>query len=260
MQNVYISTNTKHRIIVFSKDAIEYFKENYVKTAIFTTYKNIKNAEKIIRNIVGSRAPCYAIKQPKMSCIIFGKKTWGMLAIGVSGASGIKCKNIADAYKFLYKTSIPKNLLMDEVINSKCTTYIYTDGSCNQQTGLMGVGYTIYGKEKEISNSSFISGGQPTSNKAECISVMMAIDRAIREQIKDVTIVHDNQNVQFYAVNKPKHKNNLWTKYHQFIQDNSRNININFEKCKAHSGDEKNNSVDKLVSCKNVERILDFIK
>lgn len=37
-------------------------------------------------------------------------------------------------------------------------------------------------------------------------------------------------------------------------------INIHFKKCKAHSGDANNNAIDKIVSYKNIEKILGIIE
>ena len=263
MKNIYLSKNTKRKVICFSKQSVKEFQAK-INEATFDTYNNLENAVNIVKDCVGKDVPMYAVKAKSGMFITFGQKSWNLLTHGSKGAKGIKAKNISDAYKFLYGTNVPKNIMnsADLKVNPKETTLVYTDGSYSVKSGRMGVGFTIYYKNKEISSSSFISdknGG--SSVKAECISAMMVIDRAIKEKIKDITIVHDNECVHSYAVNAPtKKKSALWSKYHNYIKESSSRINIHFKKCKAHSGDANNNAIDKIVSYKNIEKILGIIE
>lgn len=262
MNNVYLSRNTKHKVICFSQKSMKEFQKK-MNTATFETFNNLENVFNIVRDAVGKDTPMYSVKTKNGAFIVFGNKCWNLFMQGSKSAKGAKHKKLATAYRFLYGTNIPKNMMnsSDFVVDTDDTTLVYTDGSYNEKNGMMGVGYTIYYQNKEISSSSFMSdksGG--SSVKAECISAMMVIDRAIKEKIKDITIVHDNEHIHTYAVNTPtKKKSSLWTKYHNYIKEQSNYVNIHFKKCRAHSGDAKNNAIDKLVSYKNLDKILEIV-
>lgn len=263
MSNIYLSRNTKHKVICFSQKSIKEFQKQ-MKSATFEIFDNLENVINIVRDAVGNETPMYAVKTKNgANYIVFGTKCWNLLMKGTSGSKGAKYKNVSKAYKFLYGTNIPRNIINSSNFDvQEETTLVYTDGSYNDKNGMMGVGYTIYYQNKEISSSSFMSdkdGG--SSVKAECISAMMVIDRAIKEKIKDITIVHDNEHIHTYAVNTPtKKKSSLWAKYHNYIKESSNYVNIHFKKCRAHSGDVKNNAIDKLVSYKNLDKILEIVK
>jgi ribonuclease HI len=182
------------------------------------------------------------------------------------------------AYNYLYNTAIPKNLSVNHLskkdrknnITPECKTITkthtdaikykaYTDGSYYGTNNVMGIGYEIYCDDKIFSHSSFIKVDKKTSSTtAELISAMMAIERSIDEGLKSLTIVHDNAQVESFAIS-PSSKNKFSREYHEFIKTKSNLIDIHFEKVKSHSGDAQNDKVDRMIRHKKIDKFINLL-
>lgn len=81
----------------------------------------------------------------------------------------------------------------------------------------------------------------------EVMGAMTAVDYAIENGHKEVTIVFDYQGVESWALGTWKRNNRITASYNEFMQNKMKDIKINFKKVKSHSGDKFNDIADKLA-------------
>lgn len=81
----------------------------------------------------------------------------------------------------------------------------------------------------------------------EVMGSMRAVEYAIENNYKEVTIVFDYQGVESWALGTWKRNNRITASYNEFMQDKMKEIKIRFKKVKSHSGDKYNDLADKLA-------------
>lgn len=191
---------------------------------------------------------------------------------GKSGAPKIftswdECKKEVIGFKgAIYKSfSTEKDAINFIALNSECKTaekseelteseeglFIYVDGSFavdkgNYSYGLVAVkdGEIIYkdngkGFDKEAVSLRNVSG--------EVLGAKMAVEYAIKNGFKEITIAYDYQGIESWALGTWKRNNRITAEYNQFMQSKMQEVKIRFKKIKGHSGHKYNDLADKLA-------------
>ena len=116
----------------------------------------------------------------------------------------------------------------------------------NIQDGLVAVndGKIIYedkgiGFDKEAIALRNVSG--------EVLGAKMAVEFAINNNYKEVTIAYDYQGIESWALGTWKRNNKITSEYNEYMQNKMKEINIRFKKIKGHSGHKYNDLADKLA-------------
>ncbi|WP_370649744.1 viroplasmin family protein [uncultured Clostridium sp.] len=129
--------------------------------------------------------------------------------------------------------------------------FIYVDGSFvvskgNYSYGLVAVkdGEIIYkdkgiGFDKEAVSLRNVSG--------EVLGAKMAVEYALKNGFKEVTIGYDYQGVESWAIGTWKRNNRITSEYNEFMQGKMKEIKIRFKKIKGHSGHKYNDLADRLA-------------
>lgn len=129
--------------------------------------------------------------------------------------------------------------------------FIYVDGSFavdkgNFSYGLVAVqnGEIIHedkgqGFDKEAIALRNVSG--------EVLGAKMAVEFALKNNFKEVTIAYDYQGVESWALGTWKRNNRITSEYNEYMQNNMKKINVKFKKIKGHSGHKYNDLADKLA-------------
>lgn len=81
----------------------------------------------------------------------------------------------------------------------------------------------------------------------EVNGAMKAVEYAIENNFKQITIVFDYQGIESWALGTWKRNNDITKNYNEFMQEKMKEIKINFKKVKGHSGDKFNDMADKLA-------------
>jgi ribonuclease HI len=262
MKNIYITTNNENFAILFSKEMVKEYKKFY-PTSTFSTETNLHIAFDKAKPPNYNSTKIYAVKTGFVKGMFFSNDEFLKFTSGFKEPKAKKCKDISEAYKYIFGTDIPKNFNNGKSMKTKPAKIVngkvYTDGSYLSSNNLMGVGYEIYSDDKVFSHSSFIKvEKQGSSTTAELISAMMAVERAIDEGLKSLTIVHDNAQIEAFASNCNT-KKSFNKKYYNYIKERRKIIDIKFEKVKAHSGDQNNDKVDRMIRHKKIDKFIDMI-
>ena len=172
--------------------------------------------------------------------------------IGFKGAIYKSFTTEKDAINFIALNSEGKIEKKDEVLVDKEEgLFIYVDGSFavdkgNYSYGLVAVkdGEIIYkdkgkGFDKEAVSLRNVSG--------EVLGAKMAVEYAIENGFKEITIAYDYQGVESWALGTWKRNNRITVEYNEFMQSKMKKIKIRFKKIKGHSGNKYNDLADKLA-------------
>ncbi|ABR31520.1 ribonuclease H [Thermosipho melanesiensis] len=134
--------------------------------------------------------------------------------------------------------------------------YIYVDGSYYQELSIAGYAFCIVDEDKEIfTKSGAIILKNANSVVAELVAVINALRYCERNNITNVTIVHDYNEIPMFATAYRKTKNRKINSYIYELKRLYNKLDVSFKKVKAHKNDEFNNLVDKL-SRESVEKFL----
>lgn len=172
--------------------------------------------------------------------------------IGFKGAIYKSFTTEKEAINFIALNSEGKRLeRSEELIEDEEGLFIYVDGSFsvdkgNYSYGLVAVkdGEIIYkdkgkGFDKEAISLRNVSG--------EVLGARMAVEYAIENGFKEITIAYDYQGVESWALGTWKRNNRITVEYNEFMQSKMNEVKIRFKKIKGHSGDKYNDLADKLA-------------
>ena len=81
----------------------------------------------------------------------------------------------------------------------------------------------------------------------EVLGAKMAVEFAINNNYKEVTIAYDYQGIESWALGTWKRNNKITSEYNEYMQNKMKEINIRFKKIKGHSGHKYNDLADKLA-------------
>ena len=171
--------------------------------------------------------------------------------IGFKGAIYKSFTTEKEAKEFISLNSQGKKLENIQDEQSESGLFIYVDGSFtvdkgNFSYGLVAVndGKIIYedkgiGFDKEAIALRNVSG--------EVLGAKMAVEFAINNNYKEVTIAYDYQGIESWALGTWKRNNKITSEYNEYMQNKMKEINIRFKKIKGHSGHKYNDLADKLA-------------
>lgn len=180
--------------------------------------------------------------------------TWSECERLVKGVKGAKYKSFKlkdEAEEYLNDNNFMKNNITGELL--KGITYAYVDGSYNTVTGKYGYAVVIVrddviihiengcGFDKSEKNIRQIAGELEASIKA--------IEYAVKNRLKQITIVHDYLGVCFHATGEWERKDMSSKIYYEKINSliKEGEIKVDFLKVDSHTGNLFNEVVDEFA-------------
>lgn len=186
----------------------------------------------------------YAVKVGRTTGIFYD---WNECKKSINGYPNAKYKsftNEEDAKNYLNEDSSRKPSV------TKNTAVAYVDGSFNEVTRKYGSGVVMFFDSKTIELSQSGKNEELVQMRnvgGELTAVSMAVKEAIRLGAKRIIIYHDYAGISEWVNGGWKTNKNATIRYKKFIQEQSKNIKIMFQKVEAHSGDKYNDMADKLA-------------
>lgn len=128
---------------------------------------------------------------------------------------------------------------------------VYVDGSFSVEKGNFSYGLLAI-KDKEViyedKGVGFDKRAVSLRNvSGEVLGAKKAVEYAIKNNYKSVTIVFDYQGIESWAIGTWKRNNDITIEYHEFMKEKMKQIDIRFKKVKGHSGEKYNDRVDFLA-------------
>ena len=185
--------------------------------------------------------------------------TWAEAQAQVSGFSGAKFKSfhtLEEAQEYVNGSKDPfatSATPQTQTTVSNAELVVYTDGSYNPATDVVGSSVVIRSGSKTVDNLHLV---RTISNKhvddtrnvgGELIGATTAIDYAIAKNFKSIEIFFDYQGVGSWANKEWRRKTELAKKYLNGIEARRGQIDITFTKTTAHVGVELNELADRLA-------------
>jgi ribonuclease HI len=189
----------------------------------------------------------YAVQVGKVPGVY---KTWDECKDNVEGVPGAKFKSFAteeEAWAFV--DGIEEN---DEgVYDSKRDGVVaYVDGSYDDETRTYAYGVVILNGERETHLSGIGDDPDLASMRnvaGEIMGAIGAMQYAIDNRIREITIVHDYAGISAWCKNEWKTNKEGTRAYKIFYDEASNYVNIKFKKAKGHSGNFYNDVADALA-------------
>lgn len=196
----------------------------------------------------------YAVRKGKTEGIF---ETWDECKAAVDGYPGAEYKSFSakeEALAYLDKDSDTSDndiSLVDSQELKENQVIAYVDGSFDESIGKYAFGCILILPNGEIVRESG-NGDNPESIAlrnvtGEMLGAMYAVKWSIVNRYSSVKICYDYSGIEMWAVGQWKAKNELTKKYADFMKDNSKNIEISFQKIAAHTGNKYNEEADKLA-------------
>ena len=79
------------------------------------------------------------------------------------------------------------------------------------------------------------------------MGAIKAVEYAMKNKYKEVTICYDYQGIECWALGTWKRNKTLTQKYNEFMKESMKEIKVNFLKIKGHSGNKFNDMADRLA-------------
>lgn len=193
----------------------------------------------------------YAVKKGVIPGVY---ETWKECQSNVTGVSGAIYKSFLtreEAEEFI-KSNKKIEQKSDNVKKeySKFDVIAYVDGSYDSKIDVYGYGAVIFyngekhvikgnGKESELKRFRNVAG--------EVIAATKAIEYALENKVNNIFIYYDYLGIEKWFTGEWKSNTTLTREYNEFANKVKGNINVNFIKVKAHSGDMYNDEVDLIA-------------
>ncbi|MFR5264285.1 ribonuclease H family protein [Clostridium sp.] len=174
--------------------------------------------------------------------------------IGAKGAIYKSFENIEDAKEFLKINSEGRVESSKTTENIKETfegINIYVDGSFMEIKNNFSYGLVVI-KDGEVIYKDKGTGNNEDSialrNVAgEVMGAMKAVEYALNNNFKEITICYDYQGVESWALGTWKRNRELTKEYNAYMQEKMKEIKVSFKKIKGHSGNKYNDMADLLA-------------
>lgn len=175
--------------------------------------------------------------------------------IGCKGAVYKSFKTKAEADEFLKLNSEGKTPIKNNRENISYADIqglsVYVDGSFSLEKNNFSYGLIAIDNGEEVYETSGVGEDEDAAalrNVAgEVLGALKAVEYALNNNYKEVTIFYDYQGIECWARGTWKRNKHLTQEYHKIMQEYMKEIKINFVKVKGHSGDKYNEVVDKLA-------------
>lgn len=196
----------------------------------------------------------YAVRKGKTEGIF---ETWDECKAAVDGCPGAEYKSFStkeEALEYLDKdsdTSANDDSLVDLQESKENQVVAYVDGSFDEKIGKYAFGCIMILPGGEIIRESG-NGDNPESIAlrnvtGEMLGAMFAVKWSIVNRYSSVKICYDYSGIEMWAIGHWKAKTDLTKKYADFMKNNSKNIEISFQKIEAHTGNKYNEEADRLA-------------
>lgn len=198
----------------------------------------------------------YAVKKGHQTGIF---DNWAECSKQVNGYSGamyksFESKDEAENYLDTQKALTSERYETEEEIlaNLKDNEAVaYVDGSNLSDGSAFSWGIVMFIKNKgkvELNGMSQSERFIKYRNiSGELFAAVNAIDYAIKNSIRKITIYHDYSGIRHWALGEWKTKNELSKVYKQFFERASKSIEVQFVKADGHTGDTFNEEADILA-------------
>ncbi len=177
--------------------------------------------------------------------------------IGCKGAIYKSFKTKAEADEYLKincegKVQVKKKSSSEDVSHTDIEGLsIYVDGSFSLEKGNFSYGLIAIDNGKEVYETCGIGEDEDAvalrNVAGEVLGSLKAVEYALNNNYKEVTIFYDYQGIECWALGTWKRNKHLTQEYHKIMQEYMNRIKINFVKVKGHSGNKYNDIVDKLA-------------
>lgn len=195
----------------------------------------------------------YAVKKGRVTGIF---TSWDECRDAVEEYPGAEYKSFfteEDANAYLYGTEKDEMNILSEKMEECLTGQIvaYVDGSFDEKIGRYAFGCVMIMPNGEIVRESG-NGDNPDSLAlrnvtGEMLGAMYAVKWCEKNGYSGIKICYDYLGIEKWALGEWKAKNALTQKYAEFMRENSKKLNISFQKIAAHTGNKYNEEADKLA-------------
>lgn len=176
---------------------------------------------------------------------------------GFSGAQYKSFKIYDEAISYLGELNEQSNKEQLSLFESNIVTeqidglVAYVDGSFNEQTNEYGYGCVFLYEDKVVQTllgkNNKEAGVAMRNVSGEMLGTLVAIQYAIQEKYKGITIYYDYEGIEKWPTGKWKTSREGTKSYARKVNELSSFITIRFVKVKAHSGDVYNDMADALA-------------
>lgn len=187
----------------------------------------------------------YAVKIGKVPGIYDSWEECQANVAGVSGAIFKSFRSLEEAENFLNEDNVEKGL--NNIDNEN---YAFVDGSYNIKTNTYGFGGFVIANEKKI----LLSGSDNEPEMAtmrnvagEILGCMAAVQAALAEGLKELTIYYDYKGIEMWATGQWKRNKRGTVAYYEYMQSVKNEIDIKFVHVKGHTGVAGNEEADKMA-------------
>lgn len=191
----------------------------------------------------------YAVRKGRKIAIF---ETWAECQEATKGYPGVQFKSFSDLEQAKSYLEEGKEEKEDKKVSNKGRTLTaYVDGSFSKKNNLYGSGCVLLEDGEIISQSCFPGYNPeylPMNNVAgEIQAAKAAVKFAINHNYDTVDIYYDYTGVKEWATGNWETNRTATGNYKKYMMEASRQVNINFHKVEAHTGDKYNEMADKLA-------------
>lgn len=191
----------------------------------------------------------YAVRKGRKIAIF---ETWTECQEATKGYPGVQFKSFSDLEQAKTYLEEGKEEKEDKKVSNKGRTLTaYVDGSFSKKNNLYGSGCVLLEDGEIISQSCFPGYNPeylPMNNVAgEIQAAKAAVKFAINHNYDAVDIYYDYTGIKEWAIGNWETNRTATGNYKKYMMEASRQININFHKVEAHTGDKYNEMADKLA-------------
>lgn len=198
----------------------------------------------------------YAVKQGRKPGVY---DTWAQCEEQIKGFSGAKYKKFtslkeAEIFAGIFdeKNNMDKDMEFEKVREERDTLYAYVDGSFNNKEKVAGYGLVLVKNDqvifKDLGAFRSMEMNESKNVFGEIRGALKAVELAIANDFKEITIVYDYMGIECWAKDRWKANKMLTKDYKEFMQKYMKKIDIKFKKVKAHSGEDKYNDMADLLA------------
>lgn len=190
----------------------------------------------------------YAVKAGKTPGVY---ETWDACKAQVHGFPGAIYKSFPTKKEAEYFVNGMQSDAEEHAVSQPESEVIaYVDGSYNQGTGEYGYGVVFFYQDEELHYTGKGNDPEMASMRnvaGEILGATCAMEKAIEQGAKSITIYHDYQGIASWPLGEWKANKNGTKAYKEYFDSIKNVLAIRFQKVKGHSGDQWNDLADELA-------------